>query len=187
MFLLAGLLGMSTPTTCFFCEYLSRIFEMSIHTFGKLVFENIIILCMENVFHSCSCYPQIEVALVMFIPHTRVFTAHKRSLGQGNIFIGVCQEFCSQGEGVSAPGVCLLQGDVCSVGMSAPGEGVSGPGGVCLLLGGVYSRGVCLPGGGGCLLPGGGWWRPPGTATAVGGLHPTGMYSCFLFCIRLVK
>ena len=28
-------------------------------------------------------------------------TARKRSLGQGNIFIGVCQEFCSQG-GVSA-------------------------------------------------------------------------------------
>ena len=26
-----------------------------------------------------------------------VFTASKRSLGQGNIFIGVCQEFCSQG------------------------------------------------------------------------------------------
>ena len=26
-----------------------------------------------------------------------VITACKRSLGQGNIFIGVCQEFCSQG------------------------------------------------------------------------------------------
>ena len=26
-----------------------------------------------------------------------IFTARKRSLGQGNIFIGVCQEFCSQG------------------------------------------------------------------------------------------
>ena len=26
-----------------------------------------------------------------------VFTARKQSLGQGNIFIGVCQEFCSQG------------------------------------------------------------------------------------------
>ena len=30
-----------------------------------------------------------------------IFTARKQSLGQGNIFIGVCQEFCSQG-GVSA-------------------------------------------------------------------------------------
>ena len=27
----------------------------------------------------------------------RFITARKRSLGQGNIFIGVCQEFCSQG------------------------------------------------------------------------------------------
>ena len=26
-----------------------------------------------------------------------IFTAHKRSLGQGNIFRSVCQEFCSQG------------------------------------------------------------------------------------------
>ena len=26
-----------------------------------------------------------------------IFTARKRSLGQGNIFISVCQEFCSQG------------------------------------------------------------------------------------------
>ena len=26
-----------------------------------------------------------------------IFTARKRSLGRGNIFIGVCQEFCSQG------------------------------------------------------------------------------------------
>ena len=32
-----------------------------------------------------------------------VITARKRNLGQGNIFIGVCQEFCSQG----AVGVCL--------------------------------------------------------------------------------
>ena len=50
----------------------------------------------------------------------RVFfiTARKRSLGQGNIFIGVCQEFCSRGGvlpgarwGMSAPG-----GGVCSGG-----------------------------------------------------------------------
>ena len=38
-----------------------------------------------------------------------IFTARKRSLGQGNIFIGVCQEFCSQGG-------CLLLGGVCSGG-----------------------------------------------------------------------
>ena len=44
-----------------------------------------------------------------------LFTARKRSLGQGNIFIGVCQEFCSQG-GCLLQGVCLLPG-----GVSAPG------------------------------------------------------------------
>ena len=48
-----------------------------------------------------------------------IFTARKQSLGQGNIFIGVCQEFCSQGGG------CLLRG------VSARGDGV------CF-------RGVCL-------------------------------------------
>ena len=41
-------------------------------------------------------------------------------LGQGNIFIGVCQDFCSQGEG-----------------WSGPGGGVSGPGGVSNFSGGL--------------------------------------------------
>ena len=35
-----------------------------------------------------------------------IFTARKRSLGQGNIFTSVCQEFCSR-EGVPGPGGCL--------------------------------------------------------------------------------
>ena len=34
-----------------------------------------------------------------------IFTTRKRSLGQGNVFTGVCQSFCSQGEGVSVWGV----------------------------------------------------------------------------------
>ena len=66
-----------------------------------------------------------------------VITARKRSLGQGNIFIGVCQEFCSQG-GCLLPGRCLLWG------LSAPGG--------CLLWGGVCSWGVLCCGG--CLLLG---------------------------------
>ena len=44
-----------------------------------------------------------------------------------------------------------------------------------------------LPGGG-CLVPGGAWWRPPQTATAAGGTHPTGMHSCLYliyFSLRL--
>ena len=74
-------------------------------------------------------------------------------MGQGNIFIGVCQEFCSQG-GCLVPGGCLLPG-----GVSAPG-GVPAP------------RGCLVPGG--CLVE----TPPGGTATAADGTHPTGMHSC---------
>ena len=50
-----------------------------------------------------------------------------------------------------------------SRGVPAPGGGGSAPGGIC-------SRGGSAPGG----VPGG----PPGTSTAAGGTHPTGMHSC---------
>ena len=49
-----------------------------------------------------------------------------------------------------------------------------------------------LPPGGGVLPPGGcAWWRPPGTANAAGGRHPTGMHSysycvSFIYCVLLV-
>ena len=74
---------------------------------------------------------------------------------------------CSRGGSYSWGG-CLLwgvpaPGGTNSWGVSAP-RGMSAPGG-CLLLGGACSRGV----------PGG---DPPGTATAAGGTHPTGMHSC---------
>ena len=66
-----------------------------------------------------------------------IFTAHKRSLGQGNIFTPVCHSVnrrgvCSQGGGVPAPrGVgCLLLGGGCLV-----------PGGVWSWVG-VWSQGV---------------------------------------------
>ena len=39
----------------------------------------------------------------------------------------------------------------------------------------VWSRGVSGPGGA--------WWRPPPTATAAGGTHPTGMHSCGLISL----
>ena len=45
-------------------------------------------------------------------------------------------------------------------------------GGVSLVRGGVG-----VPGGGGWSR-GGAWWRPPRTATAASGTHPTGMHSC---------
>ena len=56
------------------------------------------------------------------------FTARKRSLGQGNIFISVCQEFCPRGggggwvRGVHGPGGCMVPG-------------------VCMVPGGPWSRG----------------------------------------------
>ena len=56
-----------------------------------------------------------------------LITARKRSLGQGNIFTRVCQEFCSQGG--------LVPGGGWSWGAWLGGVGVPGPGGVC-------SRGV---------------------------------------------
>ena len=86
-----------------------------------------------------------------------IFTARKRSLEQGNIFIGVCQEFCSQGGG-------LLRG-----------EGVSTPGGVS--SGGGRVQGCLLRG---CPVQGGYLVEIPPTNTPAGGTHPTGMHSCVI-------
>ena len=85
-----------------------------------------------------------------------VITARKQSLGKGNIFRSVCQEFCPQG-GVSAPGGAWSGGMPAPKGVSARGE--SARGGAC---------------------SGGVWWRPPRMAIAVGGMHPTGMHSCLI-------
>ena len=69
-----------------------------------------------------------------------IFTAHKRSLGQGNVFTGMCQSFCSQGAG----GLCMMS---LSVWLTGLGVSVSGP---MFLLEGSLSRGSlsggCLPG-----------------------------------------
>ena len=81
------------------------------------------------------------------------FKARKRSLGQGNIFTSVCQEFCSQGGAIPA---CIAGGIPACLAAGLQGGG--------LLRGGVCS--------GGCLV------RPPRMATAAGGTHPTGMHSC---------
>ena len=51
-------------------------------------------------------------------------------------------------------------------------EGGSAIGGGCLLPGGAWSREVPGQGDGGVPGPGG-VWRPPVTATAAGGTHPT--------------
>ena len=49
-------------------------------------------------------------------------------------------------------------------------------------LGGSAPRGACFRGSApGGVYSWGGVWRPPVMATAAGGMHPTGMHSCFLF------
>ena len=69
---------------------------------------------------------------------------------------------CSGGSALGG----LLWG-VCSWGVCSWGG--SAPGAVCSW------GGVCSQGG---LLRGDAWWRPPRTAPAPGGTHPTGMHSC---------
>ena len=64
-------------------------------------------------------------------------------------------------QGVSAPGGAWSEGEW------------SGGGGVC-------SQG-CVPGPREVGVSGG---DPPGTATAVGGTHPTGMHSCLIFYLK---
>ena len=86
----------------------------------------------NKVYRFCNLISEdVFLLLILMV----LVTVCKRSLGQGNMFTGVC----------------------------LPTGVVPGPGG-CLALGG--------PG------LGGAWWRPPQTATAVGGMHPTGMHSC---------
>ena len=79
-------------------------------------------------------------------------TACKLSLGQGNVFTGVCQLFCSGGS------LCMMPLPVWLTGpMFLPGVSVSGP--------------MFVPGGGG-LCPRGLCQR------RAGGTHPTGMHFC---------
>ena len=101
-------------------------------------------------------------------------------LGQGYIFTGVCDSV-HRGVGVLPHrGGCVLPPGGGGVlppggGVLSPREGDSSWGvlpsrGGCFLLGGCF-----LPGGassGGCLM------ETPGTATAAGGTHLTGMHSC---------
>ena len=70
------------------------------------------------------------------------------------------------------PAMKLGQGNIFTDICDSVNKGVPPPEG-CLLPGGACS--------GGCLLPGGCLGGPPGTATAAGGTHPTGMHSCFKF------
>ena len=114
-------------------------------------------------------------------------TARKRSLGQGNIFRSVCQEFCPQG--VWYPSMHCSGIPTCLLGIQgvsrptprgeAEGSGQGGSPGPH--LGGLQAQtwGVQIHTGG-VVYPRMHWGRTPScTATAVGGTRPTGMYSCF--------
>ena len=65
--------------------------------------------------------------------HFLLFTAHKQSLGQGNIFRSVCQEFCSRGGGG------LPQ---CMLGYPPPGQ--PPPPTQCMLGDTANKRAVCI-------------------------------------------
>ena len=105
------------------------------------------------------------------IDNTQFITARKRSLGQGNMFTGVCLSIGGGGclvPGGSGPRGCLVWG-------------VPGPGG-CLLQG-VPAPGGCLLVGGGS-GPGGAWWRPPPRRPLLWAVHILLecilVYFCFL-------
>ena len=112
---------------------------------------------------------------------TIIITARKWSLGQGNIFKSVCQEFCLQGGG-GIP-TCLAGG----IPACLAWKGCLGPhpGGKLRDLArrgspGPHRGGLQAHTGGGVVYPSMHWGRPPvWTATAVGSMHPTGIHPCF--------
>ena len=64
---------------------------LSLYVFGLLCL-CLYLRCIQGRYHSCW-----------------IFTARKRSLGQGTIFRSMCQEFCTQGGGASSGG-CFFPG-----------------------------------------------------------------------------
>ena len=85
-----------------------------------------------------------------------IVTARKRSLGQGNIFRSVCQEFCPHGGG----GRAWLQLGMCGCLGGGEGQHVWLPGGMCgcqgacMVAGGCMVVGVCMVAGGHAWLQG---------------------------------
>ena len=71
--------------------------------------------------------------MLRFFDSRPFVTAHKRSLGQGNISTPVCQSFCSQGS--------LYEFTSCQAAWSHVPSGVSLSAGLC--LGGLCPEGLC--------------------------------------------
>ena len=153
------------------------------HWFKKLSQTKATILCYSAVFYLRQrswgkvIFSQASVILLTGAVYSRAGFA-PRGPPRG----GVCSG------GVSAPGVGVSALGVSALGVSVLG-GVCSGGGGCLLRGWGVSGlgGVCFWGVSGlqwylvqgCLVLGGCLVEtPPGTATALGGTHPTGMHSC---------
>ena len=125
------------------------------------------------------CQASWQVLLFIgYIPLCYIVTARKWSLGQGNIFISVCQEFCPQG------GVCL---SACLDTTPLPGPpGTRHPPEQATLWSRHPTPGTRYPHHplAGTPRPG---TPPPGAEHArrygqqATGAHPTGMQSCYLF------
>ena len=98
-----------------------------------------------------------------------LITARKRSLGQGNMFTGVCLSTRL----VPGPGGAWSQRGACSEGCLLL-RGVAGSWGLPA-LGGACSRGYLLREVGFRGVPGG----DPLMVTGAGSTHPTGMHSCY--------
>ena len=124
---------------------------------------------------------------------SRIITSRKRSFGQDDIFTGVCQSFCPEGEG----GLCrmllpfwlpgpmfLLWGECLSP------RGFSLQGGLCerrslwreVSVKGVSVKDRSLWKGSPCERNADTPTHP--AATEVGGTHPTGMHTCYIFIFR---
>ena len=93
------------------------------------------------------------------------FDLYRPQRSWGKVIFSQASVILSTEVGACSGGVCSRGGGVCCGGVCSGGDAWSGG---LLARGGAWSRGV----------PGG---DPPGTATAAGGTHPTGMHSCFHF------
>ena len=110
-------------------------------------------------------------------------TARKRSLGQGNIFRSVCQEFCSQGW------VCVVAGGgacvVAQGGMHGFMGCMHGCWGACVVAGGMHGcRGACVVVGG-CVVTEGHAWLLGVCMVAGGGacVVARGVHGCWGACV----
>ena len=146
------------------------------------------ILQMWWAFPRRSLIVNTTLCLKVRILGLQIITARKRSLGQGDIFKSVCQEFCSQVGGGWYPSMhwgwcpsmpCRYREGVWYPRMPCRWY----PSMPCMGGGGLqdHTWGVSRPtpwGGGLCILRHWGRPPPPWTATAAGGTHPTGIHSC---------